>query len=65
MSWMHHPDKQVTLDRTPEDTYWRERCEKEFGLKPDPAERERYPEGYWQDCHAYWTRQALRENEWA
>lgn len=52
MTWMHtHP---TTADATPEDQVWRERCEAEFGLRPDPAERDRYPAGYWAACYAAW-----------
>lgn len=46
----------VTPDPTPEDTCWREKCEKEFGLRPDPAERNRYYAGYWKECYEYWQK---------
>lgn len=46
----------VTPDPSPEDTYWRERCEKEFGLRPDPTKRNRYYLGYWKECFEYWQK---------
>lgn len=47
----------VTSDPTPEDAEYREKCEAEFGLRPDPAERERYPAGYWKECYEYWKQE--------
>lgn len=51
----------TTPDPTPEDTLYRARCEREFGLQPDPAEHNRYPAGYWKQCYAYWKSQQVTE----
>lgn len=56
MSLLHK--QAVTNDPTPDDTYWREKCETEFGLRPDPAERNRYYAGYWKRCYEDWSTQA-------
>lgn len=50
------PANSVAPDPSPDDTYWRERCEKEFGLCPDPAERNRYYLGYWKECFEFWQK---------
>ncbi len=45
----------VTEDATPEDKEWRERVERDFpDVRPDPAQRNRYPAGYWQACWEAW-----------
>lgn len=46
--------KVITEDVTSHDTYWREKCESEFGLRAQPSERDRYPAGYWKECYEYW-----------
>ena len=49
MSWMHR--EQITEDATPEDTFWRKKCRDDFGIDCDPAERDHYPSGYWEQCY--------------
>lgn len=49
------------LDPTPEDTEYRQRCEREFDLRPDPRELDRYPAGYWRECYEYWKEKEVKK----
>lgn len=53
MSWMHK--QLITKDPTPNDFKYRVWCEMKYMIRADPAERGRYPAGYWRECWAHWN----------